>query len=392
MHAALRSLFLAFCLFAHAGLVSAEAGGCQEAIGKDFPAGTPDSAGLSAGPLIKLNEVLDARTYDIRSLLILRDCRLVFERYKDGIGREHNHSIYSVTKSITSTLVGNLLMQGRLKSVDINVTEAMSRPRWLPEADWKKAQRITLRNLMQMSSGLAYKHEPGGHPIYALNADRLAVALSAEVVAAPGTRFNYSDGDVSVIGAVVAAVAEANLYAFAKAVLFDPLQMSNYDWHFRDTTGRYPGGWGLRLRPMDMAKVGQLYLQNGDWNGRRVFGPTYRDEAWLSGVSKTYGLHWWLGNAREAKGVPYFVANGFKGQRIFVFPSHRMVAVLTASLPGVEEREVNGLIVGALVEALDVKDATNTSVSATALAELQKKGFRGETRVFQQDQDLPRRF
>ena len=162
-------------------------------MGRDFLPASLEDVGLSPGPLLKLNDALDAGTYDIRSLLIVRDCKIVFERYKDGIGREHNHTIYSVTKSITATLVGALLMQGKLKSVDVTISELMSKPWWLPADDWKKAQRITLKNVMQMSSGLTYKHDPAGHPIYALNADRFAMALSPEFIAEPGVRFNYSD-------------------------------------------------------------------------------------------------------------------------------------------------------------------------------------------------------
>ncbi|MSQ73656.1 MAG: class C beta-lactamase-related serine hydrolase [Betaproteobacteria bacterium] len=383
---------MTFWFFAPTRFVEADSGGCQQAVGRDFLPASLEDVRLSPGPLLKLNDALDAGTYDIRSLLIVRDCKIVFERYKDGIGREHNHTIYSVTKSITATLVGALLMQGKLKSVDLTLSELMSKPWWLPADDWKKAQRITLRNVMQMSSGLTYKHDPAGHPIYALNADRFAMALSPEFIAEPGIRFNYSDGDVSLTGAMVAAVSDKNLYAFAKDVLFEPLQISNYDWWFRDRSGRYPGGWGLRLRPMDMAKVGQLYLQNGEWNGRRVFGPEFRDLAWLPGVSKLYGLHWWIGSAPEAKGLPYFVAVGVKSQRIYVVPSLRLVAVLTASLPGIEERKVNGIVVGALVDAFDQKSAVDVSGTFAALAAVQKKGFRGETRVFQEDQDNPRRF
>lgn len=391
LHPVIGLLLVPFWFFCHTGLVGATSGSCQQAVGKDFPFPSAAHVGLSSKPLLKLNDALDAATYDIRSLLIVRDCKIVFERYKDGIGREHNHAIYSVTKSITATLVGALLAQGKLKSVDVTLSELMSKPSWLHEDDWKKAQRITLKSVMQMSSGLAYKHDPARHPIYALSADRFAMALSPELIAEPGTRFNYSDGDVSLTGAMASAAADRNLYRFAREVLFDPLQMSNYDWWFIDRAGRYPGGWGLRLRPMDMAKVGQLYLQNGEWNGRRVFDPAFRDIAWKPGVNKRYALHWWIGSAPEAKGLPYFVAVGFKSQRIYVFPTLQLVAVLTASLPGAEERRVDGLAVAALVDAFGQKNTADASGNLAALAAVQKKGFRGETRIFQSDQDAPRR-
>lgn len=382
-----RSLLIAVLwLFVHA---SAGAD-CPQAIGKDFPIASVAEVGLSAEPLLKLNEALDAGTYDIRGILVVRDCKLVFERYKEGVDRDYNHTIYSATKSVTATLVGALLMQGKLKSVDLPVAAVVSKPWWFSANDWKKAERITLKNVMQMSSGLAYKHDPTGHPIYSLSADRFAVALSPELTAEPGTRFNYSDGDVSITGAVTAAAADKDLYGLAKEVLFEPLQMSNHDWLYRDRAGRYPGGWGLRLRPMDMAKVGQLYLQNGIWNDRRIFAADFRDLAWAPGPSRLYALHWWIGNAPEAKGVAHFYASGLKSQRIYVFPALRMIAVMTASLPTAEGRKVDGLLIGALVGAAE-GGKTDGGEALAALGGVQKKGFRGETRVFQEDQDRPRR-
>jgi CubicO group peptidase (beta-lactamase class C family) len=382
---------VAFGLLGYSGLATADGGGCQPAVGKNFPPASPTAVGLSPEALLRLNRELDEASHDIRSLLIVRDCKLVFERYKEGIGRDHNHSLYSVTKSVAATLVGALLLRGKLKSIDVSVSEVISKPWSFRENDWKKAERITLKNVMQMSSGLVYKHDPAKHPIYALSADRLAVALSPEFATEPGTKFQYSDGDVSITGAIVAAAADNSLYGFAREALFDPLQMRNHDWAFIDRAGRYPGGWGLRLRPMDMAKIGQLYLQNGEWNGHKVFGPDFRELAWTPGVNKHYALHWWVGSAREAKGVAYFVAEGFKGQRIFVFPSLRLVAVLTASLPGVEERKVNSLVVGALVTASGKEGNAEKREALAELAGLQERGFHGQTRVFQSDQDTPRR-
>jgi CubicO group peptidase (beta-lactamase class C family) len=364
---------------------------CPQPVGKDFSSASVADVGMAAAPLVRLNESLDDGKYDVRSLVILRDCKLVFERYKEGIGRQHNHTLYSVTKSVSSTLVGALLHQGKLKTVDVPLAQLMSKPLFFSRSDWAKGESITLRHVMQMSSGLAYKHDPAGHPIYQQSQDRLAVALSPELVAEPGTRFNYSDGDMSITGAVIAAVADTNLYRFAQRALFDPLQMTNYDWMFRDGAGRYPGGWGLRLRPMDMAKVGQLYLQKGEWNGRRIFDAGYPDLAWAPGPNKLYGLHWWIGSAPEARGIPYAVAVGFKGQRIYVFPTMRMVVALTASLPGPEERTVNGLVVGAVVEAAKDLRAQEADSSGAALLAKHTKGFWGETRVFQEDQDIPRR-
>lgn len=372
--------------------VLAQDGRCTETVGRDFPVGSPSKVGLSAERLLHLNDALEAGKFDIRGLLILRECQLVFERYKEGIDRQNNHSVYSVTKSFSSTLVGALLHQGKLRSVDTLISNLVDKPSQLPQEKWQKAQQITLRNVMQMSSGIAYTHQPSNpnHPIYAISADRFQVALSADLVAKPGAVFNYSDGDVSVTGAVIAQTARQDLYGFARATLFDPMQMQRHDWMFVDAVGRYPGGWGLRLRPMDMLKLGQLYLQLGEWNGRRIFDQDYVKLATAPGVSASYGLHWWIGTSPQYRATPYFFADGLKGQRIYVFPTLHIVTAMVASLTGEEERTVTSLVVGEIIAAAKKGAVEDAKDAAAALMRRQALGFNGQTNVEQREQDNPR--
>ncbi|WP_341895756.1 serine hydrolase [Ferrovibrio terrae] len=362
-------------------------GTCATPVGRDFSLAAPAEAGVSATRLVQLTEALDAGRYDLRSLLVLRDCRLIYERYKHNVRRDFNHSVYSVTKSFTATLAGILQHEGKLPSFDAPVSTIVPRPDRMPDDIWAKAGRITPRNVMQMSSGLDYIHDPSKNPIYSLRIDRFAHALQPDFKADPGAHYQYSDGDVSITGAVVAAAAGQNLYRSAKILLFEPLQMANHDWWFMDAAGRDPGGWGLRLRPMDMLKLGQLYLQGCQWNGRQLCRPSFIAEAWSPGRNAAYGLHWWLGRMGEK---PVFSARGFKGQRIVVIPSERLVVAMTATLTGAEERAVDALLSAAMAEAMQagiVPDPT----TLTRLSDMQKVGFNGETRIVTEDQDIPRR-
>jgi CubicO group peptidase (beta-lactamase class C family) len=381
---AIAGLLLALLLAAPA----ARAAGCDRPVGKDFAAAGPGDVAMSAARLAEMLDALDAAQHEVRALLVLRDCKLVLERYKDGLGREHNHAVYSVTKSFASTMVGALLYRGKLKSVDVPIASLVAQPGRISDEPWAKAKQVTLKNVMQMSSGLAYKHDPCCHPIYDTREDRLAVALAPEVVAAPGTKFQYSDGDVSMTGAAIASVAGDDLFSFGKSVLFEPMQMSNVDWWFKDRTGRYPGGWGLRLRPMDMLKLGQLYVQEGEWNGTRIFDAAYVKEAVQPGPNKSYGLHWWIGDAGFA-GTPYYYANGFKGQRIFVFPAWRLVVALSASV-GDDERAMVGTVVRGVIDA-QARGADADAAGEALLRAKEKAGFRGQVRVKQENQDSPRR-
>jgi len=345
---------------------------------------------MAAEPFVRLLKSFDEQKLDIRAFLLLKDCVVVLERYKEGLTRDHNHALYSATKSIVSTLVGVELNDGRLAGIDLPVSRIMSRPSGTRELDWERASTLTLRNVMNMASGFAYVHNPSFSPLYDTRTNGFNYALSQEIAARPGERFNYSDADASVTGAVVASVAGEDLYAFARRALFDPLQMSNHDWWFRDSAGRYPGGWGLRMRPMDMIKVGQLYIQNGVWNNHKVFGPGYPALAWARGVSPRYGLHWWIGASNNGGDVDYYAAIGFKGQRIYVFPSLGIVAAIVASLPTVEERQLDSAVLAAIRTSVSQAGAAAAGdESRSKLSQLVRSGFRGVTRVRQSDQDWP---
>jgi CubicO group peptidase (beta-lactamase class C family) len=267
----------------------------------------------------------------------------------------------------------------------------MKRPEGIKDAQWERASTLTLRNVMNMASGFKYVHSPTFSPLYDTRTDRFAYALSQDVAAKPGERFNYSDADVSITGAVAASAAGDTLYAYARKALFDPLRMANYEWWSRDAAGRYPGGWGLHLRPMDMLKVGQLYVQKGVWNGQQIFAPEYPSLAWARGASSEYGLHWWIGRPERAAGVEHYAAIGLKGQRIYVYPSRGVVIAIVASLTGDEERKLASATLAAVLQSVTKADGTEASGEVKAqFAELVRSGFQGVTHVSQSPQDTPK--
>jgi CubicO group peptidase (beta-lactamase class C family) len=307
-------------------------------------------ADASPERLQQLVAALKKGKYELHALLVLRGCTLIYEGYGKGWSRDRNHDTYSVTKSVASTLVGALLFQGKLKSIATPISELVPRDWFASEDAYQRARRIKLQNTMQMTSGLEFRHNPQEHPIFARDIDRFNFALSANFVVEPGIRFNYSDADASIEGTTIAAVAGQGLERFAKDSLFDPLEMVGTSWPLADAAGRPPGGWALRLRPMDMVKLGRLYLQRGAWNGKRVFGDDYPALAWRPGVSRDYGLNWWIGSAPEAEGTPYVFADGFRSQKIYIFPSLDLVAALTANVTGEASNRLHRLLVAALAD------------------------------------------
>src|SRR5882672_3079921 len=363
---------------------------CSAAIGRDIPSAPAGSRTLAIEPLIHLFKSLDKQRIDVRAFLLLKDCGLVVERYKAGLTRDQNHAVYSVTKSVVSTLVGTLLKDRKISGLDLPVSSIMKRPAGTKDAQWERASTLTLRNVMNMASGFAYVHNPTNSPLYDTRTNAFIYALSQGITAKPGERFNYSDADASITGAVVSSAAGDSLYAYAQRALFDPLRMFHHEWWFRDAAGRYPGGWGLRLRPMDMLKLGQLYVQKGEWNGQELFDPEYPSMAWARGAAPEYGLHWWIGRPARAPGDERYAAIGHKGQRIYVYPNLGIVVAIVASLTGDEERQLTSATLAAVLETAAKANGAEASVAAKAeLAKLVRSGFRGVTRAKQSLQDMP---
>jgi CubicO group peptidase (beta-lactamase class C family) len=244
---------------------------------------------------------------------------------------------------------------------------------------------------MSMTSGLDYKHHPTGHAIYQ-SPDTFAYALSPGFIADPGRRFLYSDGDASIAGAAIAAVAHTDLLSLATAVLFRPLGFKNFDWWFRDAAGRYPGGWGLRLRVVDMVKLGQLYLDKGRWQDREIVAPGFVDLVWKKSSVPFYGLYWWRFADWIASPEPIYTALGFKGQRVFVLPRLRMVVAVTANLSSPDEKTVYVPILKKIVAAArgEKGPVAPAPEDEKELAEELAMPFKGKPGTAVRDQDIPR--
>jgi len=318
---------------------------------------------------------------------------MVVELYAEKLTRDHNHALYSVTKSVLATLIGVLLKQGKLPSLDLPISEVIGASTALDAGTLEKARRIRVRDVMSMASGLEHVDDPLIHPILAA-ADRLKFALGPELVHEPGRRYNYSNGDASIADAVAAAAAGKDLLSFGNEVLFKPLGFKNVEWWFRDKSGRYPGGWGLRLRAIDMARLGQLYLQNGRWKGEIIIDADFVREAWRpSFAAAHYGLFWWLLVPEDQRTGPVHFANGIKGQRIYVVPKHGIVIAVSANISFPDAERAYPALVRAVVSAVDSSGPIRPSTTErNKLSEQLKLPFSGNpgNPLSPTGQDVPR--
>jgi CubicO group peptidase (beta-lactamase class C family) len=265
---------------------------------------TPQQAGIDP-------HVLDAADLKgVTSVLVARHGRLVFERYF-GIKPTDRVPVFSITKSVVSALVGIALADGRLRSVNERLADVV------PGAD----PRIRLRHLLSMSAGYGRQLNYGP-----TDAPTLA---NRPLVSAPGTTFRYDSGSSDLLAAIVASVTGMPAAEYARRRLFKPLGINDAAWPDSH------GGSGIVMHPRDLLAFGQLYLDGGTWQGRRII-----PSAWVrtstnphiavppvQGVTTAYGYDWWT----EIGGRRFFAAHGYLGQVLAVFPSLDEVVLVTSS-------------------------------------------------------------
>ena len=205
---------------------------------------------------------------------------------------------------------------------------------------WKGTDKagITIRNVLQMSSGLAWNEEydpssAGASDVVqmGLSADELAYPVARPVAAPPGTRWLYSSGDAMLISEAIAKATGMSAAEYAKRKLFDPIGMEKADW-WQDAAGHTLGYCCLDATARAYARFGLLYLHQGRWGSEQVVPASWVKDSVTNapGEHPDYGYMWWLG---DVDGVPkdLFDADGHDGQYIWVIPSLDLVVVRTGT-------------------------------------------------------------
>lgn len=313
-----------------------------ESLHDGWPTATPAQVGLNLDSIASLvAAIVDGRMTATHAVLVARAGRLVVDEYFYGFDATTPHDLRSASKTLAPVLVGLAIRDGAIE--DASVT-ALSRLPYRKYANWDpRKARITLRHLMTMSSGLhADDHDPNSpaaeHAYQARADDWVKRALDAPMIIDPGVQPVYGSANPLILGGVLASVVEEPLEWFADRTLFAPLGISDYRWFTTPTGGPYLGG-GLYLRPRDLLKIGQLYLDRGVWRGERLLPESWIRESWarygrlapLEVNGNDYGYLWWH-HEYEVKGeiVRTVEARGYGGQYLFVVPALDLVVVVTA--------------------------------------------------------------
>jgi CubicO group peptidase (beta-lactamase class C family) len=343
------------------------------AAGADLPSALPESVGVDSRPLVQLSEWIRKKDLDVRSFLVVKDGKLIFERYSQGLNRDFNYEQYSITKNVTALAAGALIDEGRTR-LDEKVAPVLIKARPDLKEAFADKQSIELRHVMSMSTGLVYNFKPTDDPIYYGAPDRLKLAAETTPKRPPGETFDYTDVNPILASATLGADAGMPLEKFAEQKLFKPMGMTHYAWERADDKGLVSSGWGLRLRAVDMAKLGMLVLSGGRWNDQQIVSQAWVRTMTAPSSAPWYGQYWWINDIVPTE--PEVHAMGFKGQFIVVLPERNTVVVMTSMLPiegGLRESEnvlaIRQMVKDFVLPALDNKsNARVTASSETALA------------------------
>ena len=287
-----------------------------------FVRATPESQGISSDLFAALLRELDAsKDTEMHHFMALRHgkviCECNFAPYPKGMW----HITHSMCKSITGMAIGMLIEEGKLK-LDENIYDIF--PDHINAFSKIFRPVITVENLLTMTSGVTF-NESG---IVSGN-DWLGSFLNASVNGKPGTEFQYNSLNTYVLSAIVTKRTGETLTEYLTPRLFGPLGITKYYWE-TCPKGITKGGWGLFLCAEDMAKLGQLYLQRGKWNGQQLVSEYWIEISTarhLKTQNDTYGYGYQLWMEQRPGSFEY---NGMLGQNVIIYPDMDMVLVTNA--------------------------------------------------------------
>jgi CubicO group peptidase (beta-lactamase class C family) len=300
--------------------------------------------------------IADIDSYDnILSMLIVKNGKLVHEVYSPYCQRNTLHWMASITKTITSTLIGIAIDKGYIANVDAKLHELL--PQFADDFKDPQKRKVALKHIMSMTSGIdwnervSYNNPLNSEWQMVETEDWMSYVVSHQVKDEPGTVFNYNTGGIHLLSAVIKSVSGLYAHQFAEKYLLHPMGIYAYQWN-KDPMG-YPctggtdGGLGLRTR--DIAKFGWLFLKDGKWKGKQIVSAEWvkmapRISLTTQGRGSNYHFNWMTGTrSANGKRFEYIASFGYGGQTLYIVPEHDLILVFTCELAG-EDSGVNTLV------------------------------------------------
>jgi CubicO group peptidase (beta-lactamase class C family) len=294
----------------------------------DLPRATPESQGVSSAAILQFVAALEAQVHEVHSFMLLRHGNVIAEGGWSPYQPSQPHVLMSVSKSFTSTAVGIAVAEGRF-SIDDAVLSFF--PDEAPAQVTEYLAALRVRHLLSMSTGHS------DDTIDALDAgpDWISGFFDVPLAYAPGTHFTYNTGATYVLSAIVQKTTGLKLVDYLEHRLFEPLGIAKPFW-LESPQGISAGGFGLSATTEDVARLGQLYLQKGVWQGKQVVPESWVNEATKFQISNApnvevdwrqgYGYQFWRCRHNAYRG------DGAFGQYCIVMPDQDVVLAMTGGL------------------------------------------------------------
>jgi CubicO group peptidase (beta-lactamase class C family) len=295
---------------------------------KPLPRSTPEAEGVDSAGVLGMIEAFEGKVNAVHSFMLVRHGKVVAEGWWSPYAADDLHIMYSVSKSFTSTAVGFAQQEGLLNVNDLVLSHF---PELAPEKPAEQMKNMRIRDLLRMSSG----HQNDMNQLIKANKDGawIKAFLATEVENKPGTRWVYNSACSYMLAAIVQKVSKQTLEEYLRPRLFEPLGILPMLWG-KSPEGINLGDGGLTLRTEDLAKFGQLYLQKGMWNGKRLLNEHWVEEATAlqtstggnpdSNWDAGYGYQFWRNKSTGYR------ADGAFGQFSFVLPQYDAVLAVTS--------------------------------------------------------------
>jgi CubicO group peptidase (beta-lactamase class C family) len=301
--------------------------------GKSLPRSLPEAEGVSSRAIITFLDSAATSRHEFHSFMFLRHGKVIAEGWWNPFRPDLKHTLYSTSKSFTSTAVGFAVKEKRL-SIDDKVITFF--PEYLPDTVSPFLAELKIKHLLTMSVGQR-RETPSTAEGW------VKTFLETPVEFEPGTKYRYNSMASFMLSAIVQKVTGEKVIDYLTPRLFKPLGIEGADWE-TNPEGINTGGWGLRLKTEDLAKFGQLYLQKGKWNGKQVLAKKWVEEATSLKIQQNPDLSQSTRDSSNdgVQGYCYqfwrarhdsYMANGAFGQFILIMPEKDAIVVFTAESP-----------------------------------------------------------
>lgn len=308
---------------------------------EDLPKIELGNTGMNSDSISRIiNLINTVKPFDFRGLVVLKNDSVAIEEYFNTYWRYTIHDIRSAGKSITALLLGIAIDKGLIKGVEQNIYD------FFPNHEKHPNRNVQIKHLLMMSSGLdadTFDENSEGNGLnWREKDDWVEHVLQLSMKFTPGEKWVYNDACAMMIGAIIEEQSGQKLSDFANEHLFGPLGIREYYW-FTGSGGRTGAMGNLYISTLDFAKIGQLVLNNGEWNGKQLISNN-----WISEIStprynienivpfaKKYGYFWYFSDYTvNGNNYEYLYAAGNGGNLLFLVPKENMVVALTSSAYG----------------------------------------------------------